>query len=205
MEIIMADTDLQADSARENTCVGNPAWEKAKAEFAGATSRYNKACQADDRIGMAQSAWCAANPAPERRITYSEEGWTIDRPTMHVEVKPRAGLEFVLNSVNVHRAPDAVTSTAEFAEFMADLNGWEARRDAHGEANNWSAASEEWDDAANAHIAAWRALVACPVATATHLAEKVELASPDLCASEDEIELFTSSIRADLARIVSRV
>jgi hypothetical protein len=177
----------------------NAAWERVKADYTTACQRFTAAQDAYTRVDGEQIDFNAT--APEREVTYTEEGWRVVSDEMHIEAKP-GERQFVLTRHKLASASEGMKATPEYAAFIAELDEWKAGREAYAEQRGWQAAHQEWEDALEAQTAAWTALIACPVQTAAQIAEKVELARR-VPIEEDEAAKLLDAINADLTRITA--
>jgi hypothetical protein len=171
----------------------NVDWKKAKAAFRAADERMEAAGLAHNAMEDEQGAY--SKTAPERYLTYTEEGFLIAEDGVRVEAQPREA-RFVLTRLNIHHATNAMKNTPEFAAFAAELATWRAQYDAR-------AQERGWDASIDARCEALRALVACPVGSAQHVAEKLEIARLGYV-SDEEAELLLDGVSADLARLTGR-
>lgn len=173
-------------------------WTQARSRFLDAHQRVERAAEAHTRLEREQSAF--AKDAPEREVTYTEKGWTIERNGMKVDM-PAKDAQFVLTRGNVDHAPKYLKETPEYAAFVAEVGKWNASYRAQAQIRGWDGIEAEWDAAVDAKIDAWREMVACPVNNAKDMAEKVRLARSDEWPDEAELNRLLDALEGDMARI----
>jgi hypothetical protein len=177
----------------------NATWERVKADYLAACLRFNVAQDAYTRADSEQIDF--SETAPERELTYSDEGFRIVTDGMRVEAQP-SDRQFLLTHRNYasEAAAAALKDAPEYAAFIAEMEAWEASREAQSEARGWDAAEQEWEDAHDAQTAAWAALISCPVETVEQVEEKLTLARKVVIEEVEAGELM-DAINADLTRI----
>jgi hypothetical protein len=180
----------------------NAVWEKVKADYSAATDRYNKACLAEDRAMLAQRTVLDRWPAPERKITYTDAGWSIVNDRAHVELKPSEET-LTLTPRSYEDVPGYTKETPEWLGYRDEVEAWEAKVATSTEDRAFEAAKQDWHDACDAQITAWNALVACPVISLAHVVEKIEIGHPMAKDSPEDLALLMTGVEADLKRITT--
>jgi hypothetical protein len=179
----------------------NAVWERVKADFANACQRYSSAQDAYTRADGERIDY--GKTAPEREVIYTREGWRAVTEEVHIEVKDSTA-PFTLRRSN-YTDPlivKGLKGTPGYTAYAAEVEVWEAGREAHAEACGWIAVQQEWEDALAAQTEAWNTLIACPVETAPQVAEKLALAR-SVYIEDDEAARLMDAINADLTRITA--
>jgi hypothetical protein len=179
----------------------NAAWDKVKADYAAACQRFKAAQDAYTRVDGEKIDF--DNTAPERELTYTDEGFLIVKDGMRVEAQP-SDSQFLLTHRNYasEAAAAVLKETPDYTAFAAEMDEWKAGREAYAEQRGWQAVQQEWENALDAQSAAWTALIACPVQTASQVAEKLTLARKVGIEEYEAAELM-DAVNADLIRITT--
>lgn len=175
----------------------NRQWMQARAKFLDVHQRVERAAEAHTQMENEQVAFAKA---PTREVTYTEEGWSIQKEGMKIEAAAKDET-FVLTRGNLRHATTSLKDTPEYAAFVEELAQWDANYRAQGRLRGWEAVEAEWEAAVDAKIMAWREMVDCPVNNARDMAEKVRLARMDEWPDENELNRLLDGLQADMNRV----
>lgn len=171
-------------------------WAQAKADFCSAASRLEKAGNA--HADMEQEQFAFRSSAPSRTVTYMSKGFNV----RHVSVTPHETTETLTpDNYGKPHTPEELAQLPEYIAFGEELAEWRAKRDQLGQDRGWDATEQEWQDAADAHLAALRQLIAFPVTSAGEIAEKIALSRADVRMDDDETNALLDAIASDLNRL----
>lgn len=175
-------------------------WEDIKSKYALAHKRLYRASERADEADLALSHDDAAAPAAV--VTSTKEDVEIGPVTVKAQSD---ALWLTPKNYRSELMAKGLKQIAEYAAYCRAVEAWEARPERVAMAQRCRKAEEELEKTNNAHVAAWHAVAAFPVADAITLADKVAVLRPEALDNGEWLGVLADSVSRDLARINRRV